>query len=70
MGMTKMEQRAVSAEQRVKELEAENVLLKSLLQSFWTGDVPQLATLDHMILAKAGRQRLIEKAKTAALLSK
>jgi hypothetical protein len=42
--------------------------LKSLLESFWTGDVPQNATLDHMKLAKYGRQRLAEIGKTPALL--
>jgi hypothetical protein len=41
----------------------------SLLDSFWTGNVPDDATLDHLVLAKAGRQRLEEKAKRCALLS-
>jgi hypothetical protein len=46
------------------------MLLQSKLDSFFTGDVPQNATLDHMILAKYGRIRLTERAKQAALLSK
>ena len=43
---------------------------ESLLASFWTGDVPEDATLDHMIIAKAGRLRLEEKAKVCALLAR
>jgi hypothetical protein len=49
--------------------QAEVAFQKSLLDSFWTGDVPDDATLDHLVLAKAGRQRLEEKAKRCALLS-
>jgi hypothetical protein len=40
-----------------------------LLNSFWTGNIPDDATLEHLVLAKAGRQRLEEKAKRCALLS-
>lgn len=65
-----MRKRLSAAEAKVKELERENMLLASKLSSFFTGDVPQHATIDHMILAKAGRQRLQEKAKTAVLLAK
>lgn len=43
--------------------------LESLLSSFWTGDVPEDATLDHMILAKAGRGRIEERVKVCALLA-
>lgn len=43
---------------------------KSLVASFWTGDVPEDATLDHLVIAKAGRLRLEEKAKVCALLSR
>lgn len=46
----------------------ENEMLRSMLKSFWTGDVPSNATLDHMVLAKWGRKRLDEKAKVPALL--
>lgn len=42
---------------------------RGLLNSFWTGNVPDDATLDHLVIAKAGRQRLEEKAKRCALLS-
>ena len=53
---------------KVERLTNENEFLKSLTSSFWTGDVPDSATLDHMILAKAGRLRLEEKAKVCSLL--
>lgn len=56
--------------QRVVQLEAENRLLQSKLQTFFTGDIPQGATIDHMILAKYGRIRILEKAKQPALLTK
>lgn len=52
----------------VANLNNENEFLRSLLDSFWTGNVPENATLDHMVLAKAGRLRLAEKAKVCALL--
>ena len=54
----------------VGKLTSENEFLRSLLDSFWTGDVPDDATLDHMVIAKAGRLRLEEKAKVCALLSR
>ena len=53
---------------RVEHLTNENEFLKSLTGSFWTGDVPDSATLDHMILAKAGRLRLEAKSKVCTLL--
>jgi len=43
---------------------------RSIVEAFWTGDVPEDATLDHMVIAKAGRLRLEEKAKVCALLSR
>lgn len=43
---------------------------RSIVDSFWTGDVPEDATLDHLVIAKAGRLRLEEKAKVCALLSR
>jgi hypothetical protein len=52
----------------VRNLTNENEFLHSLLDSFWSGDVPNNATLNHMILAKAGRLRLAEKAKICSLL--
>lgn len=51
-----------------EQLEAENKFLHSLLESFWTGDVPENASLDHLVLAKAGRLRLQELRKKPALL--
>ena len=55
-------------EDQVENLVNENLHLKSLLESFWTGNVPDKATLDHLVLAKAGRLRLEEKAKVCVLL--
>jgi len=52
----------------VASLSNENAFLRSLLDSFWTGDVPDNATLDHLVIAKAGRLRLEERAKVCALL--
>lgn len=52
----------------VENLINENDFLKGMLSSFWTGDVPNSATLSHMILAKAGRFRIAEKAKVCSLL--
>lgn len=45
-------------------------LLESKLESFFTGDVPQHATFDHVILAQYGRKRLAERTRQAALLTK
>jgi hypothetical protein len=55
---------------RVEELEKQTMFLQSKIDAFFTGDVPNNATLDHLLLAKYGRIRLAEKAKTAVLLSK
>lgn len=57
-------------DRRIRELERQVIVLQSKLDAFFTGDVPQNASLDHMILAKAGRVRLQERAKQAALLTK
>lgn len=56
-------------EENVARLLADIAFKQSLLDSFWTGDLPDNATLDHMVLARAGRLRLNEKAKVCALLS-
>ena len=56
--------------QRVCDLQDERDWLQSKLDSFFTGDVPNGASFDHMILAKYGRIRLIEKSKQPALLVK
>lgn len=58
------------SDKRLQELEAENRLLKSMLDTFFTGNVPQGATLKHFVLAKYGRMRLDEQRKTPALLTK
>lgn len=55
---------------RVLEAEALAAHYESLLDSFWTGNVPENASFEHMILASAGRDRLAKKAKQAALLVK
>lgn len=55
--------------QRVLQAESEVVFLRSLLESFFTGDVPDTsASLTHMLLAKWGRKRLEELSKQPALL--
>lgn len=41
---------------------------RSLVECFFTGDVPRNASLNHMILAKYGRVRLQEISKTPVLL--
>lgn len=57
-------------DREVEVLQRKIAELESLLDSFWTGDVPENASLSHMILAKAGRHRLAERSKTPALLVK
>ena len=54
---------AEEAEQRV-------LFLESLLDTFFTGDVPVGATPEHLTMAYWGRKRLEEKSKKAALLQK
>ena len=56
-------------ENAIEKLQDDLAFANSLISSFWTGDVPDDATLDHMVIAKAGRLRLEEKAKVCALLS-
>ena len=58
-----------SLEQHIEFLQERVHILQSMLNSFWDGDVPDDATLDHMVLAKAGRLRLAEKAKVCKLLA-
>lgn len=43
---------------------------KSLVESFFTGNVPRRATLNHVIMAKWGRVRLEDKRRKPALLDK
>lgn len=56
-----MKQRALEAEEQVR-------FLSSLLECFWTGDIPMNATPEHMILAKYGRRRIEELNKQPAIL--
>lgn len=65
-----MSSNVAKMKQRILDNEAEIRYLEGLLNSFWTGDVPDNASLDHLILAKYGRIRLTEKAKQPALLAK
>jgi hypothetical protein len=55
---------------RVLEAEARVAYLEACLECFWTGDIPDKASFEQMILASWGRKRLEEKRKTAALLQK
>ena len=59
---------AANLSDELDSLTSENTLLRSLLASFWTGNVPDSATIDHLILAKAGRIRLEAKSKVCSLL--
>lgn len=54
--------------QRVLDAEAERDYYRSLVESFFTGDVPDGASPEHLILAKWGRARHEAKRTTAALL--
>ena len=67
--MSKQEELSVQSMSSLGEtiavLTSENEYLSSLLKTFFTGDMPEKATLNHMILAKAGRLRLEEKARNA-----
>ncbi len=55
--------------QRVVDAEAKVAYLNSLVESFFTGDVPDTgASLTHMLLAKWGRKRLEELRQQPALL--
>lgn len=58
-----------SLKQRVLDAERSAAHLSSLLDSFFTGDVPDTgASLTHMLLAKWGRKRLEELRQQPALL--
>lgn len=54
--------------ERVLRAESEVLRLQSMLEAFFTGDVPDGASVDHLILAKWGRKRLEEKKQQPALL--
>lgn len=53
---------------RALRAEAERDFLQSLIDSFFTGDVPESASLEHLILAKWGRKRIEEQRSQPALL--
>jgi len=57
-----------SIKKRMVDAEARVAYLESLLDSFFTGDVPDNTTLEHMILAKYGRKRLEELKAQPAIL--
>lgn len=58
----------VSLKQRLRDAEARCELMQSLLDTFFTGDVPDSPTFDHFVLAKWGRKRLEELRSQPALL--
>lgn len=53
---------------RVLAAEAERDFYRSLVETFFTGDIPDGACLDHLVLAKYGRMRLQSLSKQPALL--
>lgn len=55
--------------ERVLSAEAEATELRSMLDAFFTGNVPDDATLQHVILAQWGRKRLDEKKRNGVLLT-
>lgn len=54
--------------QRVIDAEEDAGYYQSLVDAFFSGEVPPGATLSHFVLAKWGRKRLDEMKATAALL--
>lgn len=56
-----LKERAITAER-------ERDLYRSMVESFFTGDVPENACPEHLILARWGRKRHEENRTTAALL--
>lgn len=59
--VARLKQRVIDAEQQAEHY-------KSLLDTFFTGDIPDNATFDHLIIAKWGRKRLEEQKSQPALL--
>lgn len=49
--VAKLKERVIRAEEAAE-------YYKSIVDAFFTGDVPDEATLDHLIVAKWGRKRL------------
>jgi hypothetical protein len=54
--------------QRVLESNAERDLFRSMVEAFFSGNVPANASPEHLILARWGRRRHEEMKSTAALL--
>jgi hypothetical protein len=54
--------------QRILDLEDEVAYYKSLVEAFYSGDVPPGASLQHVVLAQYGRLRHEKIRPTAALL--
>ena len=52
--------------ERVLEAEARANFAQSLVDAFFTGQAPEGANFDHIIMAQWGRKRLEEKAKQKA----
>jgi hypothetical protein len=61
VAVAKLKQRVVDAEQKAEHY-------RSLLETFFTGDIPDNATFDHLILAAWGRRRLEELSAQPSLL--
>lgn len=55
--------------ERVLQAEAERDYLASLVNAFFTGEVPDGADFNHFIMAQWGRKRIAEKKQTPVLLS-
>lgn len=53
--------------ERVLKAEAERDYYESLVDSFFSGNVPDGANFNHFIMAQWGRKRLVEKNKVPAL---
>lgn len=58
----------VTLKQRLRDAEAQNEFMRSLLDTFFTGDVPAQPSLQHLVLARWGRKRLEELKTQPALL--
>jgi hypothetical protein len=58
----------VTLKRRLRDAEAQNEFMRSLLYTFFTGDVPPGPSYQHLILAKWGRKRLDEMRAQPALL--
>lgn len=54
--------------QRLIEAEEAAAYYHSLVETFFTGDIPNGASINHLVMAKWGRKRLEEQKSTAALL--